>query len=68
MGTRERLEAWLESEKECPPVLYRPETTATTTDADDFGRGYQGVRRELRRVGRLLLTLEEHIDALASRL
>ena len=60
----ERLEAWLRDEQECPPVLYRPEATATATDADNFSRGYEKVRRELRRVGRLMLHLSKQLDAL----
>jgi hypothetical protein len=65
MGSLDRLEAWLRADEECPPVLYRPETTAMTADTDDFGPAFEKVRAELRRVGRLLLELSSKIDFLA---
>lgn len=64
MGSRDRLEAWLKADEECPPVLYRPRTTTMTTDEDDFGRAFEKVRRELRRVGRLILEVSTKLDSL----
>ena len=67
MGRMERLEAWLRDEQQCPPVLYHPEATVANTGVDDSGRGFQMVRRELRRVGRLALELHRKLDSLAVR-
>jgi hypothetical protein len=66
MGSMDRLEAWLKADKKCPPVLYRPQQAATT-DEEDFGRGFEKVRRELRRVGRRMLELSAALDDLRRR-